>query len=210
MQTTRYGFDQPKMGPREFATVIMILHSCYYDINLSPDFIRFLTCYLSGEQPQVRAVIWHSQDARISGTLRAEFHFRCFGGGRVLGRNNNAEKISCRRFQSLDLDINISERRRSLVLLSQYLEKGSDPETTSDYVILELIDDNWNEARSRNSETLQLCQPWAGITMFQRLLYQELGWWAENWREALHIIDKLVKFEVPITIPLIQTIECRH
>ena len=193
------------MGPVEIAAIILVLHFCYRDINLSQEFLRLLFCYLAGEEPCSRAVIWHSLDPHISGTLRMELHLRCFGRGRILKKHQPTYKILCRRFQSLDVGINISERRRSIILLSSLWEKDKDTESTGDYVILRIQDDEWNEAESVLLDDLHLCQPWTSVAMFQQVLFKELGWWAENWREVLHTIDALVSFEVGSVSPGLMT-----
>lgn len=191
------------MGPVDIATILLVLHCCHRDINLSHEFMRFLFCYLAGEEPCPRAAIWYSHDPGISGTLRMEFHLRCFGRGRIWTEHQPKSKVMCRRFQSLDLGINISERRRSIVMISPFHEKDRDTESTGDYVVLRILDDEWDEAESVVPDSLHLCQPWTSVAMFQRVLYKELGWWAENWREVLHTINALVSFEVsPVSIDL--------
>lgn len=72
-------------------------------------------------------------------------------------------------------------------------------------MVLRILDDKWDEAESAVPDNLHLCQPWTSVAMFQQVLYKELGWWAENWREVLHTINALVSFEVsPVSIGLIR------
>lgn len=174
------------------------MHCCHrdFDTSLSQEFIRFLLCYFVGEEPYTQTVMWHSHDPEMTGTFRMEFHLRCFGGGRELAGSHPDNKIFCRRYQSLDIGINIAERRRSAILLSPFHQSTNNLETAGDYVILRMLDDRWDAAESKVPNSLHLCQPWTSISMFQHVLYRDLGWWAESWREALHIIEGLVSFEV--------------
>lgn len=127
------------------------------------------------------------------------FHTGCFGKVQNLNKMSGSlsPAIICRRYKAIDLGI--QERRRSIALLCPFVKANTEPESTGNYVILRLLDDGWRDFKydeNLSTHSIQLCQPWTGITIFQRLLWAEIDWWVGSWRGVLETIDHLVAFEV--------------
>lgn len=190
------------MSPKLVTAIVLILKSCR--ASLDPELRGFLLQYLGDQGTLTFSRTQTHMDVQSSdmGVIWMPFHLRCFGKVQNLGKR--AEHVSpniiCRRYKANDLGIR--ERQRSLALLCPFAKgTGAETETTSNYVILRLLDDGWHDFKfDENFSTcgLPLCKPWTGIAMFQRLIWGELDWWEGNWAGVLDTIDNLVAFEVRI------------
>lgn len=175
--------------------IALILESC--KASFDAELRGFLLHYLGDQETPLSVRV--TSGASEGGTLWMPFHLRCFGKLQNLGKRseNPNPKIVCRRYKAIDLGIR--ERRRSIVLLCPFARAKTEPESTGNYVILRLLDDGWHDFRYEDNLpicSLQLCQPWTGITIFQHLLWGEIDWWVDSWRGVLETIDNLVAFEV--------------
>ena len=204
MRTASWISEDPSLSPNVVTAVVLILESC--QASFDSDFRDFLLHYLGDQEKLVslRVIAVDNDDS----TLWMPFHMRCFGKLQNLNKKSDSPSpaIVCRRYKAIDLGI--QERRRSMALLCPFVRANAKPEHTGNYVILRLLDDGWTEFRydeNVSASGLQLCQPWTGITIFQRLLWGEINWWASSWRGILDTIDNLVAFEVEL---FFDTVRC--
>lgn len=124
-------------------------------------------------------------------------HFRCFSVGQALSADvRRYDGILLRRI--LAPTLNLREERRSIALvcrIGQDMHGQNDAQVSFErYVVLRMVDSDWPGLEPKSQP--QLCQPWTGITVFQRVVSREIQWWTDCWHDALETIQGLVAFQV--------------